>query len=121
MDRTPAAKFQDLVVWQKAHALVLEVYRMTSKYPKGELFGLTSHMRKAAVSVAANIAERFKKRSGPDKARFLNSAEASLEELRYFILSLDLGYAPKVPEAASAEEVARMLGAYGRTVLSPVS
>ena len=118
MDRKPAQKFQDLVVWQKAHALVLAVYRLTSSFPANEMFGLTSQMRKAAVSVAANIAEGFKRRGRPDKARILNIAEASLEELRYyFILSGDLGYAEADDEAAHSEEVARMLSAYSRTVL----
>jgi four helix bundle protein len=122
MERTPAAKFQDLLVWQKAHALVLGVYRLTAKYPKNELFGLTSQMRRAAVSVPANIAEGFKKRGRADKARILNIAEASLEELRYYlILSRDLGYTQQVPETALAEEVARMLGAYSRQILSPIS
>ena len=122
MERKPAEKFQDLLVWQKAHTLVLGVYRLTARYPKHELFGLTSQMRRAAVSVPANIAEGFKKRGRADKARILNIAEASLEELRYyFILSCDLGYTQQVPETALAEEVARMLGAYSRQVLSSVS
>jgi four helix bundle protein len=62
MDRQPAQKFQDLVVWQKSHQLTLRVYGLTAAFPKHELYGLTSHMRRAAVSVAANIAEGFKKR-----------------------------------------------------------
>ena len=119
MERKPAQKFQDLVVWQKAHALVLAIYRLTTSYPKHELFGLTSQMRRAAVSVPANIAEGFKKRGRADKARVLNIAEASLEELRYYlILSADLGYTGRTSEAADAEEVARILFAYSRTVLS---
>ena len=122
MDRKPAEKFQDLLVWQKAHTLVLGVYRLTARFPKHELFGLTSQMRRAAVSVPANIAEGFKKRGRADKARVLNIAEASLEELRYyFILSRELGYTQQVPEPALAEEVARMLGAYSRQILTPVS
>jgi four helix bundle protein len=122
VNRKPAEKFQDLVVWQKAHALVLSVYRMTSTFPKSELFGLTSQMRRSAVSVPANIAEGFKKKSKPDKARVMNISEASLEELRYyFILAEDLGYAASAAEVASAEEVARMLGAYIGTILSSVS
>jgi four helix bundle protein len=121
MNRKPAEKFQDLLVWQKAHALVLAIYRLTSSFPKHELFGLTSQMRKSAVSVPANIAEGFKKRSRTDKARILNIAEASLEELRYYlILSAELGYAPEQSNSA-AEEVARMLAAYSRTLLTPVS
>jgi four helix bundle protein len=62
MDRQPAKKFQDLVVWQKSHQLTLRVYRLTTAFPKHELYGLTSQMRRAAVSVPANIAEGFKKR-----------------------------------------------------------
>jgi len=67
----PAEKFQDLIVWQKSHQLELSVYRVTKTLPKEELFGLVSQMRRAAVSVPANIAEGFKKRGRPDKARFL--------------------------------------------------
>ena len=117
MNRKPAEKFQDLLVWQKAHAQVLAVYKMTSRFPKEELFGLTSQMRRSAVSVAANIAEGFKRRGKGDKARVLNIAEGSLEELRYFfILAADLGYAPKGSNEADAEEIARMLSAYIRAV-----
>jgi four helix bundle protein len=118
----PAAKFQDLIVWQKAHALVLSIYRLTVSYPKNELFGLTSQMRRAAVSVPANIAEGFKRKGRPDKARILNIAEASLEELRYYlILCKDLGYLTREDASPKAEEIARMLSAYSRTVLSPSS
>ena len=117
MNRKPAEKFQDLLVWQKAHAQVLAVYKMTSRFPKEELFGLTSQMRRAAVSVAANIAEGFKRRGKADKARVLNISEASLEELRYFfILAADLGYAPKGSYEADADEIARMLSSYIRTI-----
>jgi four helix bundle protein len=67
MDRQPAQKFQDLVVWQKSHQLTLQVYRLTAAFPRHELYGLTSQMRRAAVSVPANIAEGFKKRGRPTK------------------------------------------------------
>jgi len=73
VDRKPAEKFEDLIVWQKAHQVVLRVYRLTASYPKSELFGLVSQMRRAAVSVPANIAEGFKRRGQPDKARVMNS------------------------------------------------
>jgi four helix bundle protein len=79
-------------------------------------------MRRAAVSVPANIAEGFKKRGRTDKARVLNIAQASLEELRYyFILATDLGYMRKGSERDELAEVGRILTAYTRSLLSPAS
>jgi four helix bundle protein len=103
--------FEDLRVWQKAHALVLVVYRCTSEFPSEERYGLVSQMRRAAVSVPANIAEGFKKRGLRDKRHFYNIAQGSLEELRYyFILSRDLGYvADTTAERRDLDDVARML------------
>jgi four helix bundle protein len=123
MDREPAKKFQDLVVWQKSHALTLRIYRLTVTFPKYELYGLASQMRRAAVSVPANIAEGFSKRGRSDKARFMNTAQASLEEVRYyFILARDLGYAVgKAVDTADVDEVARLLGAYCRSLLASSS
>lgn len=122
MERPPAERFQDLIVWQKGHQLVLSVYRQTRTLPKEELYGLVSQMRRAAVSVPANVAEGFKKRGRPDKARHMNIAQSSLEELRYyFILCADLNYLKPGTSAADIEEVARLLGAYARTLLSPAS
>ena len=84
--------FQELNVWQKAHQLVLETYRLTKNFPSEEKYGLVSQMRKAAVSICANIAEGGKK-STKDYLRFLEIANGSLEETRYYlILSRDLGY-----------------------------
>ena len=117
--RTPARKFEDLIVWQKAHALTLRVYRVTRAFPKEELFGLTSQMRRAAVSVAANIAEGFSKKGKSDKARIFNISQASLEELRYFfILSKDLNYISPDAEWNDLSEVSRLLGAYVREISS---
>ena len=73
-------KFTDLIVWQKAHQLVLKVYQITKTFPKEEIYGLTSQLRRAAVSVPNNIAEAYKKRSAKDKLHFLNISETSLEE-----------------------------------------
>jgi four helix bundle protein len=88
-----ANRFEDLEVWKKAHALVLKIYTITKDYPSEEKFGLVSQMRRSAVSIPANIAEGFKKRSLKDKSNFYNIAQGSLEELRYYlILSKDLGY-----------------------------
>jgi four helix bundle protein len=87
------------------------------------MYGLTAQLRRAAVSIPANIAEGFKKRGRPDKARLMNVAEGSLEETRYYLrLAFDLGYLPsEQPIAQEALEVGRLLGAYARTLLSPSS
>ena len=120
MDRGPARRFEDLVFWQKSHALTLRVYRCTTSFPKHEIFGLSAQMRRAAVSVAANIAEGFSKRGRAEKARFMNTAHGSLEELRYyFILARDLEYLPHDSAGPDLDEVARLLGAYTRTLLAP--
>ncbi len=119
MDRKPAEKFEDLIVWQKAHQMVLRVYRLSASYPKTETFGLVSQMRRAAVSVPANIAEAFKRRGQSDKARVMNIAQGSLEELRYyFILGRDLGYLKASESSEDVQEVGRMLRAYIATVQS---
>jgi four helix bundle protein len=74
----------------------LEVYRFTDFFPRKEQFGLTSQLRRAAISIPANIAEGFKKRGNPDKARFYNIAQASVKECRYYlILARELGYGDK--------------------------
>ena len=84
-------QFQQLDAWKEAHKLVLMVYRVTQSYPAEERYGLTSQMRRAAVSIPANIAEGFKRRGIKDKIRFYNTSEGSLEEVKYFtILSNDL-------------------------------
>jgi four helix bundle protein len=84
--------FGQLEVWQEAHKLVLDVYQLTQGFPGDERFGLTTQMRRAAVSVPANIAEGFKRGGIQEKVRFYNISEGSLEELKYFlILSKDLG------------------------------
>jgi four helix bundle protein len=85
--------FEDLLVWKCAHEFVLEVYKITETFPKNEVFGLTSQFRRAAVSVAANIAEGYKKKGKADKLRFFNMSQGSLEESRYYlILAKDLNY-----------------------------
>lgn len=85
--------FEDVDLWRKAHAWVLAIYKFTEVFPKHELFGLTSQLRRAAVSVPANFAEGFKKRGLADKIRFYNIAQGSLEECRYYlILARDLRY-----------------------------
>jgi len=104
-------KFSDLQVWQEAHQLVLRVYEITRKFPSDERFGLVSQMRRAALSIPANIAEGFKRRGLQDKIRFYNTAEGSLEELKYFfIVSKDLNYIESnADELARADMVGRLL------------
>lgn len=115
----PARTFQDLLVWQKAHRFVLEVYTITATFPKPETYGLSLQMRRAAVSIPANIAEGFRRRSKADKARFMNMAEGSVEECRYFlILTKDLGYGDTQQLATALEEVSRLLGAYTAAILT---
>lgn len=108
-------RFTDLKVWKRSHALVLEVYRLTARFPDHERFGLTSQLRRAAASVPTNIAEGSKRQHAQDYARFLNIAEGSLAETEYlFLLSRDLGYLPAEAAAASLSEIdelARMLNA----------
>jgi four helix bundle protein len=115
----PARTFQDLLVWQKAHRFVLEVYALTAAFPKQETYGLSLQMRRAAVSIPANIAEGFRRRSKADKARFMNMAEGSVEECRYFlILAKDLGYGDVEKLSAILQEVSRLLGAYAAAILA---
>jgi four helix bundle protein len=119
MKRKPAKCFQDLIVWQKAHQFVLAAYRYTSNFPKSEMYGLTSQFRRAAVSVPANIAEGFKKKTKPDKGRFLNIAQGSIEECRYYlILSRDLNYGDNSALIEQHAEVSRLLQAYLSSLLT---
>ena len=105
--------FEDLVVWQKAHALVLGVYQLVRAFPDSELFGLTSQLRRAAVSVPANIAEGFKRTGKADKLRFYNTSQSSPEECRYyFILARDLGYAATDLQMQQLDEISRLLESY---------
>ncbi|MDJ0520389.1 MAG: four helix bundle protein [Trichodesmium sp. MO_231.B1] len=113
MRREPAKNFQDLIVWQKAHQLVLEVYRFSNNFPKAETYGLTSQLRRASVSVPANIAEGFRKKGLADKIRFLNIAQGSLEESRYYlILANDLEYGDTKELLIHLEEVSKLLDSY---------
>jgi len=108
-------RFTDLRVWQRSHALVLALYKLTDRFPRSERFGLVGQLRRAAVSVPTNVAEGSKRRSAADYARFLNMAEGSLAETEYLLLlSRDLGYATNEaaePLLTEASEIARMLHA----------
>jgi len=106
-------RFTKLQVWQRSHALVIALYRATSAFPFEERFGITSQLRRAAVSVPTNIAEGSKRARPLDYARFLNMAEGSLAEVEYLVmLSQDLGFLEEAGTRAvlqEADEIARML------------
>jgi four helix bundle protein len=119
-ERTAARTFRDLIVWGKAHEYVLSVYAFTKSFPKEETYGLSGLMRRAAVSVAANIAEGFRKRGRADKARFMNVAEGLIEESRYYlILAQDLGYGQTGDLMSRLEESSRLLHGYSKGLLTP--
>jgi four helix bundle protein len=106
--------FRQLKVWQKAHEIVLSVYRVTSTFPKDELYGLTSQLRRCSVSVPANIAEGCGRRGDVEFGRFLQIAFSSAGELEYhLLLARDLGLLPTQaydPLASDVTEVKKMLG-----------
>ena len=115
--REPAKSFKDLVVWQKAHQLVTGVYAATRQFPKEEVFGLTSQFRRSAVSVAANIAEAFRKKSPQDKIRILNISQGSLSETEYYIiLAQDLKYMGVERLSDQANEVGKLLESYMQAI-----
>jgi four helix bundle protein len=112
--------FTDLKVWQRSHALVLQIYALTREFPAEERFGLIAQLRRAATSVATNIAEGSRRQHAQDFARFLNVAEASLAEVEYLLmLTRDLGYADASavqPHLVETDEIQRMLFALRRKV-----
>ena len=117
MSKETAKRFTDLTVWQKAHGFVLSTYRLSASFPKSEIYGLMSQLRRAAISVPSNIAEGFKRRSGAEKSRFMNIAQGSLEECRYYmILAKDLEYANTDSLLCELDEVARLLAAYSKAI-----
>ncbi|MDP2632981.1 MAG: four helix bundle protein [Candidatus Curtissbacteria bacterium] len=75
--------YRNLIAWQSAHKLAHLIYDITEKFPKAELFGLTSQIRRAGISVGANIAEGYMRSSGKEKVRFFNISLSSLTEVEY--------------------------------------
>jgi four helix bundle protein len=117
MERKPAKNFMDLIVWQKAHQFVVSAYRLSSAFPKNELYGLSSQLRRAAVSIAANIAEGFKKTGTADTVRYLNIAQGSLEECRYYLILInDLGYGDTQELHKQLDEVGKLLAGYSNAI-----
>jgi four helix bundle protein len=120
--RVPARTFQDLIVWRRAHEFVLGVYNFSRAFPRCEIYSLTAQFLRAAISIPANIAEGFRKLGRADKIRFMNIAQGSIEECRYYlILSQGLGYGNSADLLKKLEEVSRMLDAYAKAILTPDS
>ena len=111
----------DIKAWQFAHQFVIDVYTITRKFPDTERFGLCSQFQRAAVSIAANIAEGYKKLRKADKLRFFNISQGSLEECRYYILlSRDLGYIDNTSFDSlntEIEKVSRFINAYCKGII----
>jgi four helix bundle protein len=112
--------FRDLKVWEKAHALALACYAMTAAFPKQEVFGLVTQIRRAGSSIPANIAEGCGRRGNGELHRFLNIAMGSASELEYhLLLSRDLSFLAVADHAtleAQVTEVKRMLASLIRKV-----
>ncbi len=106
-------RFTDLAVWQRSHALVLHIYKLTREFPSDERFNFVSQLRRAALSVPTNIAEGSKRIGRSDYARFLNIAEGSLAETEYLLMvGRDLGYLTVksyIGPQKEIEEISRML------------
>ena len=118
MKRMPTKTYEELIVWQKAHQMVLQIYKFTLSFPDNEKYGLVSQIRRAAVSVPANIAEGYKRRTKPDKRRLMNIAQGSLEECRYYLtLTNDLRYVDTTKIKEQLEEISKMLEAYVGSLL----
>ena len=117
MERKPAKSFRDLIVWEKSHQFVLSIYHFSEHFPRKETYSLVSQIRRAAISIPANIAEGFRKKGKSDKARFLNIAQGSLEECKYYLLlTQDIGYGDTTELMNQAEEVSKLLDAYLKSV-----
>ncbi len=114
--------FRKIQVWEKSHKLTLQLYKITSSFPKDELYGLTSQIRRAAASIPANIAEGCGRNTQTELARFFHIAGGSASELEYhLILAHDLGYIDSeiYPELnTSINEIKRMLNGFEKTVQS---
>jgi len=112
--------FRQLKVWEKAHLLALGIYKATSKFPKEELYGLTSQIRRASASIPTNIAEGCGRNTDADFARFLQIAMGSASETEYqLILAHDLEFLTKDQHEKlhnEVEEVKRMLASLLKTI-----
>ena len=114
--------YKDLIVWQKGMRLVSEIYKITEKFPKSEMFGLTSQIRRAAVSIPANLAEGYARKHRAEYIQFVRIAFGSGAELEtHLLIAQNLGFTKK-EETAQAEallnEVMRMLNKLSSSLLA---
>ena len=118
--RSSVRTFRDLIVWQKAHLWVLQIYKITKSFPSEEKFGLASQLRRSAASVPTNIVEGYKRKSRKEFLHFLNMADSSLEETKYhLLLARDLGYVEEsefMQLSDLCDEVGRMLSGLQRSL-----
>lgn len=114
--------FTDLVAWQKAHAFVVNIYKILKDFPLHEQYGLTSQMRRSAVSITSNIAEGFSRSGKKEKSQFYAIAKGSLTELQnQLLLARDVGYITKVSFPALAEqsaEVGKLISGLQKSVIA---
>ena len=114
--------FKDLVVWQKAVELTVDTYKLTSRFPESERFGLTNQMRRASVSIASNIAEGYGRATKGEYVQFLGHARGSCSELEtQIVIAKKLGYgAPPSLESTESlcDDVGRHLGALIKSIRS---
>lgn len=117
---TESVGYRNLLVWQKADALAFEVYRITKNFPKDELYGITSQMRRCALSVPANIVEGYARAGVKEGLHFYNIAYGSIAELEYFLgFSFRLGYTSQEDFTTLTQlrdEAARLLVGFMRSV-----
>lgn len=115
-------KFQDLVIWERSHQLTLHIYNLTRTFPKEELYGLTSQIRRSSSSIPTNIAEGCGRNSELDFNRFLAIAMGSASELEYqLILSRDLKYCSEEDFevlASELKEIKKMINSFSQKVLN---
>jgi four helix bundle protein len=108
--------FRSLIVWQKGHQLVLDIYRITRSFPEEEKFGIVPQMRRAVISITANISEGYRKIGKKDKLRFFNMSQGSLAEVSNFIIiAKDLQYVSEDEYALlnnEIREIDRLLESY---------
>ncbi len=110
--------FKDLIVWQKSYKLVTEIYRVTKSFPKDEMYGLTSQIRRAALAIPSNIAEGYGRQYSKEYKQFLSVAYGSLCELEtQYSLSIDLNYLKK---DEFIEDLIKQVGSMLYRMLNPI-